>query len=146
MIGFIRTDLLPWQVYGSKLLQWSSSLNDSDHYHDGAGYQQDMNEFTPMQPPINPTTTIKFDGGMVPTETYFSNNLLLFNPRGLNQTDPLSDRLRFRIELTSQTGLSEIQDSGQQGLSCSIRERSTVVYFTIRLFFTDLTPLTLLAI
>jgi len=30
--------------------------------------------------------------------------------------------------------------------SCSIRERITVAYFTIRLFFTVVTPLTLLAI
>jgi hypothetical protein len=29
---------------------------------------------------------------------------------------------------------------------CSIRERITVAYFTIRLFFTEVTPLTLLAI
>jgi hypothetical protein len=82
MIGFIRTDLLPEVVYESKSLQWSSSLNDSDHYHDGAGYQQEMNESTPIWPPINPTTTIKFDGGMVPAKTYFSNNLLLFDLRG----------------------------------------------------------------
>jgi len=33
-----------------------------------------------------------------------------------------------------------------KGPPCSIRERSTVAYFTIRLFFTDLTPWTLLAI
>jgi len=39
--------------------------------------------------------------------------------------------------------LSEIQDSGHRA-SCSIRERITVAYFTIRLFFTVVTPLTLL--
>lgn len=35
---------------------------------------------------------------------------------------------------------------GQRWLPCSIREKITVAYFTIRLFFMDMTPLTLLTI
>jgi len=46
MIGFIRKDLLPEQVCESNSLQWFSSLNDSDQYHNDGDDQQDMNEIT----------------------------------------------------------------------------------------------------
>ncbi|MBP1698604.1 MAG: hypothetical protein H6Q41_3792 [Deltaproteobacteria bacterium] len=49
-------------------------------------------------------------------------------------------------QFTFQTDLGEKGIRGNSRRSDSVRERITVTYLTIRLFFTDLTPLTLLVI
>jgi len=66
--------------------------------------------------------------------------------QGANEKKDQDDDQDDSHDIFSPFLFSEVQDSSQQGSPCSIRERIMVAYFTIRLFFTEVTPLTLLAI